>query len=456
MATITIPEQHWRPHQINPVLLRAHPIARGLKFAEVFHEGRGRYVYDRVKPLIYGDADLVYSSAWTQTELGTAMTVDDRVANNPVTWFSASNYYETLAEFSVEMIVRHNSTDEGAYYDISFGVNPIQLSGALSGGGICWNLDMHYSPGGRRVWSSPGNSVDLIPVPTVGTWYQYLFSKAGSACPVLYINGKDVSSTIAGVADHCVSSNITGGTIRMFGGLFGSKPWRTAISFRIWDRPLEASEIDQLYRDPWVIYEEATSFRRTIGRFFVNIPVQHIIGGAVVDGDNVSEGGGAVVADFQIVGASVVDGDAVASGPGGLIWEKGLLTGAGCVDGDAVGGNGLISIAAAPETEENIPSVDIGGSRDEVFVQVIVSNGAEFVIECSEDDQEFFAATPTLSANTFWHCDRIVPYWRVRKTNRLGTLLSYWGPQEGRVDGREKGVVSPRVRYSNQDTRKSH
>jgi Concanavalin A-like lectin/glucanases superfamily len=448
MAFITAPEAHWRPHQRHPVLIQNHPIARGLKFAEVFYESKGAFVYDRVRPLIHGDVSFV-SNSWAQTDIGSAMEVDSSTSNNPTTWAAASNYYTTLADFTVEMIVRHNSTGEGRYFDVSFGgAEAINFEGFIDGI-PAWVFDLHYGSG-RRVWGANDGTPTKITPWTVGQWYQLLFTKAGTACPTLYINGYDVAAARNPGADVCVAASISGGNIRMFGGLFGSKPHRTAASFRIWDRALTATEVALLYRDPWVIYEEAASFRRTIAK----------VGGspeaATVELDLFADPDAGIEPEQIAVAGSVLMG--LHADPDGsfapMVATVQFIEMDLHADPDGFFAPNLILIA---DTGGEIPSVDIGGSRDEVFVQVVVTGAPDFVIEGSQDDVNFTPISPVLNYSTFWQLDPKFPYVRVRRiSGGSGSFIVYYGPQEGRIDGHEKGVVTSRVRYSDEPTRTSH
>lgn len=463
MAFLAYPDHpHWRPHQNRPVLIRNHPIARNLFFAYVSYEGKGEYLYDRVRPQLHGSAELGLADAgtpkWVQTDLGSAIQVDNTTHNQRPNWPAANNYVQTVTDWSFEMIVRLDSTQEGNYFT-AFGAN---FSGGTTASNDpenlpAWYLEIIYASGaGGRTWGRRGSGADpplFLHIPAVGAWVQYIMTHSGSSCPSLYVNGLNVDATVKASSDTCVGGSVAGGDIIVFAGQFGSKPQRTFCSMRFWDRAIRADEINALAYDPWVIYEEAASYRRFSARYAAAVEPQSITGAGLVDGDAVASGGGTISIFNQLIAGAIVDGDAVAAGPGGQILGEGLIEGAGLIDGDAVGGNGGLFFVQA---QLSTPSVDIGAAREEVFVQVRVEGGATFVIECSEDDENFHAVTAELDANTIYHCDQRIPYWRVRKGNTFGNLISIWGPQELRVEGHEKGVVSPRIRYSNQDMRKSH
>lgn len=433
-----MPASHSKPSRVR--LNLGHPLAGGLIFAYPFNEPVGTInttVRDLVRPHLTGINGLgtITTTDRSKCAFGGQTTGLEIGWPNPSRWWRTSSTKYGAVEVIVKRYAPGGNTD-------SF--HCCMIEGTVGGTNDC--IQISFRPFILQWFGDPFHQLSYDTGGSdIGVWASWVLTRNDTSLK-LYRDGVLVASR------NDLNAAFTPGTINTrairLGAPVGSgsQPSGIYASFRIWDRPLAPDEVAELYVDPWAMYRMRLPGLVPYG--LPSLPIDITLS-PFTDADSFPDV--TVEQEAAITLTPFTDPD---SFPEVFVRMPIDITLAPFVDGDSFP---EVLVQSEVAEEQPTPSVDIGGSRDDVFVQVVVDGAPSYVIEGSEDDTEFVAISPVLNRSTLWRLDPALPYVRVRRTTGgSGSFVVYYGPQEGRIEGREEGVVSPRIRYSDKDTRRVH
>ena len=205
----------------------AHPLTQGLVGCWLLNENGGVRAMD-LSP--YGNHGLLTSFATPPKRSFNGLLfdgVDDYVL--------CTTTEADLATFTAEAWFNPSTTVVAQYNLIGHGSSPTDNG---------WNFAQNGT-GLRITFAGVGNYDSTADILSVGKWYQGLMTLLGTTA-TFYLNGQLINSAATGalaVATHKYALGATPGGATLFGGFI-------ALA-RVYNRVLNATEIKQLYQDPY-------------------------------------------------------------------------------------------------------------------------------------------------------------------------------------------------------------
>ena len=244
----------------NPQINRAHPLARGLVAAWPMWEGGG----DTIRDIARGhDGTLVNSPTWKTTQQGTALALAHEVSGGPHATIPVSVIspqisfsvwvrpdFDGTADDSVESVYNIWTYGTGSYTtDISLRFENRNRDGIDN----TWGVLADYSTVGAYLM---GGETQTTIVP--GDMFHLVVTMDFvSDNYALYVNGALADTSTASISQPTLTSAWIGCENA------GRQTWKGEISdVRVHNRVLTASEVLNLYVDPWALYRP--SYVRTM------------------------------------------------------------------------------------------------------------------------------------------------------------------------------------------------
>jgi hypothetical protein len=231
----------------NPVVNRSHPLAQGLVGAWPFEDGGGTVLRD-----VSGhgnDGTLVNAPTFVGSRFGGALDFDGLT-----NYVRSTPDLSSLADMTVSAWVQVPSGTPGTYGDIVSTQNTAASNGILahvSGAHAQWKFFAYYS-GGTISLVSPKTWQD-------GTPHLFVGVLRGTTAE-LYLDGALAAS---GSSSGAVSFSSAVVHIGARASLHSAAFFSDQISdVRLWNRALSASEVADLYSDPWALYRPARPVKK--------------------------------------------------------------------------------------------------------------------------------------------------------------------------------------------------
>jgi hypothetical protein len=238
-----------KPKPQSPAINWSHPLARGLAAVWPFTEGGGDTLHDIVGG---GNGTINGSPAWYPSPAGQSMLfdkVDDYVS---VPSNSANNFTKN---WTISFWRRRGPNPEHGGAMINK-VNPVGYSGSYQGA----NYKQYAIRGGNSVtldYEYNGNNWDVQTaadvIPDDNSWNLITVTMSPALLATIYINGVYSTSDTAPAEVLALDYDLQFGKLTYVPGnnFFGGR----INDIRMWNRCLTASEVLNLFVDPWALYK---------------------------------------------------------------------------------------------------------------------------------------------------------------------------------------------------------
>lgn len=224
------------------------PLTRGLVFDAPFFEGAGTNTEEDNIPDIFGS--LLNSPTWNKRQYGPVLTFTD--STNEVDYTSEA-FQNSLTNITVEALVYPTA------------VNAAADSRIIHKGGGNKYFDIALVTGNLLQFETMWTTTDGVfqtPAVSLNAWHHVVCSYSFSAAtniPVFYIDGFSVTVTPNPQSAGSAPTDTTGLGLgnRPLAAGSQTKAWVGDIAYvRYWNRILSKFEVNQLYQNPWRIYQK--------------------------------------------------------------------------------------------------------------------------------------------------------------------------------------------------------